>query len=83
MLLTLPLLGFIIVMIVQMVYRGEPDVRSILAAVGLALVFFLAAMVLAIIKKLTVDFVVPVMFLRRNGCWAAWREFYRLLCVHF
>jgi hypothetical protein len=83
MILTLPLLGVIIFMILQMVYRGEPDVRRILAAAGLALVFFLAAMVLAIIKKLTVDFVLPVMFLRRTGCWAAWREFYRLLCVHF
>jgi hypothetical protein len=83
MVLILPLLGIIIGLILRMIYRGEPDVHSILTVVGIALTFFLVVMVLVIVKKLTVDFVVPVMFLRRSGCWAAWREFYRLLCAHF
>ncbi len=83
MVLTLPLVGIIIVLILKMIYHGEPEFGSILTAIGLALALFLVAMVFAVIKKFTTDFVVPVMFLRRSGCLAAWREFYRLLCAHF
>ena len=79
MILTLPLLGIIVVMILRMVYRGEPDVGAILVCVGLALVFFLVAVIVALIKKFLVDFVVPIMLLRRTSCLAAWKEFYRLL----
>jgi hypothetical protein len=83
MVLTLSLLGIIAVMILKMIYRGEPDVAGILMAVGLGLALFLVAMVFAIIKKFTVDFVVPIMLLRRSRCLAAWREFSRLLSAHF
>ena len=80
--LTLPLLVTIAVLIVRMFLRGEPDVGGIVTAVGLALVFFLLAIVFAVIQKFTVDFVVPVMFLRGGKCWAAWKEFYGLLSAH-
>ena len=83
MVLTLSLLGIIAVMILKMIYRGEPDVAGILMAVGLGLALFLVATVFAIIKKFTVDFVVPIMLLRRSRCLAAWREFSRLLSAHF
>jgi hypothetical protein len=83
MILTLPLVGIIIFMIVRMAYRGEPDAGGILTTVGLAVGLCLVAVVMAVVKKLTKDFVVPVMFLRRTGCWAAWREFYRMFCAHF
>ena len=73
MILTLPLLGFIAVLVLKMVYRGEPDVGGIVTAVGLGLAILLVAMVFAIIKKFMVDFVVPIMFLRRSKCLAAWR----------
>ncbi len=77
--LTLPVLATIIVLILRMVLRGEPDVGGIVTAASLALVFFFLAVALAIIKKFTVDFVVPIMFLRGGKCWAAWKEFYGLL----
>ncbi len=83
MILTLPLLGLIAVPVLKMIYRGEPDVGGIVTAAGLALAFFLAVMVFAIIKKTMVDFIVPIMFLRRSKCLAAWKEFYRLLSGHF
>ena len=83
MVLTLPLLGIIAVMILKMIYRGEPDVAGIMTAIGLGLALFLVAIVFAIIKKFTVDFVVPIMLLRRSKCLAAWREFYGLLTAHF
>lgn len=83
MILTLPPLGIIAVMILKMIYRGEPDLAGIMTAIGLGLALLLVAIVFAIIKKFTVDFVVPIMLLRRTKCLAAWREFYGLLAAHF
>jgi hypothetical protein len=80
--LTLPLVVLIIVMIFRMVQRGEPDVGGILGAVGLGLVLVGLAIVFAIIHKLTTDFVVPIMFLRRNRCLKAWRELWTLLSAN-
>jgi hypothetical protein len=80
--LTLPLLVTIAVMILRMVFRGEPNLNGIVTAAGLALVFFVLAIVFAIIKKFTADFVAPIMFLRGGKCWAAWKEFYGLLSAN-
>jgi hypothetical protein len=80
--LTLPLLVTIAVMILRMVFRGEPNLNGIVTVAGLALVFFVLAIVFAIIKKFTVDFVAPIMFLRGGKCWAAWKEFYGLLSAN-
>ncbi len=82
MILTLPLLVIICVLIVKMVLRGEPDPGGIVTSVGLGLAFFLVAIVFCIIKKFTVDFVVPIMRLRQSKCLAAWKEFYGLLSSH-
>jgi len=82
-LLTLPLLGMIAVIVLKMVYQGEPDVGGIVTAVSLALGFFLVAIAFAIVKKFMVDFVVPIMFLRRSRCLTAWKEFNHLLGTHF
>jgi len=80
--LTLPLVVVIAVMIFRMVQRGEPDVGGILGAVGLGLTLIVVAMVFAVIHKLTTDFVVPIMFLRRSRCLTAWNELWRLLSSH-
>ena len=80
--LTLSLVVLIAVMIFRMVQRGEPDVGGILGAVGLGLVLVGLAIVFAIIHKLTTDFVVPIMFLRRNRCLKAWRELWALLSAN-
>jgi hypothetical protein len=79
MVLMLPMLAGIAVIIVRMVLRGEPDAAGIMAAVGLALIFFAAAIVYGLIRKFTTDFVVPILFLRGGKCLAAWREFWGLL----
>ena len=77
--LTLPLVVMIAVMIFKMVQRGEPDAVGILGATGLGLVLIAVAVVFAIIHKLTTDFVVPIMFLRRSRCLTAWKELWTLL----
>ena len=80
--LMLPLLVTIAVLILRMVFHGEPDAGGIVLAAGLAMVFLGLAIVCAIIHKFMVDFVVPIMFLRHGKCWAAWKEFYGLLSAH-
>ena len=62
--------------------RGEVNIPAVMMAVGLCLLFFLLAIVFALIQKFTVDFVVPIMFLRRSRCLAAWKEFWGLLASH-
>ena len=79
MVLVLPLVGFILVIVFRMIYRGEPDIGGIMLAVGLGLMMVLVAMVFALIHKFTTDFVVPIMYLRGSKCLAAWREFFSLL----
>ncbi len=82
MVLTLPLLLFIVVTIGRMILRGEADVAGIVVSVGLVLGLVGIALVLAIIHKFTADFVVPILFLRGGKCLAAWREFYHLLAAN-
>jgi len=79
MILMLPMLAGIAVLIVRMILRGEPDIGGIMLAAGLVLVFLLLAFVLVLIRKFTMDFVVPILFLRGGKCLAAWREFWGLL----
>lgn len=78
----LPLLVLSLVITGRMFLAGQFDPDGILRAVGLGLLFFCVAIVLAIIKKLTLDFVVPIMFLRRNRCLTAWKELGTLISGH-
>jgi hypothetical protein len=78
----LPLLAAIGVIIGRMILRGEVEMGGIVLAAGLALLFFLVAIFFTLIKKFTVDFVVPIMFLRGAKCRAAWREFFGLFKAH-
>jgi hypothetical protein len=82
MVLMLPLLVFMAVDIIRMVLQGEPDLGGVMLAVGLGLALFFVSIVFALIHKFTVDFVVPIMFLRNGTCAAAWREFWGLLAAN-
>jgi len=79
MLVTLPLLALVIVPVCKMVARGAPNAAAIALAAGALLVFIVAAIVFAVIGKLTTDFVVPIMFRRGGKCLAAWGELRGLL----
>jgi hypothetical protein len=71
---TLPLLIVAIVIVGRMFVAGRFVANGIIQAVGFGFSFFCAAIAFAIIRKLTLDFVVPIMFLRRNRCLSAWKE---------
>ena len=78
----LPLLAVIGVAVWRMIERGEPTLHGVLVAVFAGLAFAAIAIVGAVIMKLTTDFVVPIMFLRRNRCLEAWREFRSLSALN-
>ena len=82
MVLTLPLVVFMVLAILRMFLQGEVNVAGVLTAVGFGLGLLLVALVLAIVRKFLVDFVVPIQFLRKGTCGAAWRELFALLAEH-
>jgi hypothetical protein len=80
--LILPMLAFIALTIIRMVLKGAPDVVGVMSAIALVLVMIGLILVFALIHKLLMDFIVPIMFLRGGTCLAAWREFNSLLVAN-
>jgi hypothetical protein len=58
------------------------NVFTITGAMLSAVLFVTLVIVFALIQKFTMDFVVPIMFLRTTSCVTAWREFLALLSVN-
>ncbi len=59
---------------------GGPNPLGIILMVLLAIFLVIPTLIFfALIDKFTMDFVVPIMFLRQGTCMAAWREFWQLL----
>lgn len=73
-LLTLPLVALMVFLIIGMVKAGEPSVGAIVLSAVALMAVILIGTVLLVIRKLTMDFVVPIMFLRRQTCREGWRE---------
>ncbi len=82
MLPALPLFVAICVAIWRMIERGAVTAPGVLLAIVAGLAFVGVCIVGAVISKLTTDFVVPIMFLRRNRCLQAWKEFLGLLAAN-
>jgi hypothetical protein len=82
MFLSLPLAVGMLFIVVRMIHRGRADQGGILLAVGLGLALFALVVCYLLIRRFTLDFVVPIMFLRRMPCTVAWREFSGLLGAH-
>jgi len=82
MVLFLPLVVFIAIEIIHMALQNEANLPAIMICAALVLVLIVVSVVFALIHKFTVDFVVPILYLRGGTCIAAWGEFWRLLTVH-
>jgi hypothetical protein len=89
--IVLSLIGFIViilpvilmvVLIGIMVSAGDPSAAPILGVVFLILSVICISICLGLIGKFTMDFVVPIMFLRTKSVTAAWREFLDILSVN-
>jgi hypothetical protein len=76
------LVALLVVAIIGMVSAGRPDVGGIALAVGSFLTLLVLGLTFFLIGKLTTDFVVPIMLVRRCRCLAGWRELIRLFSGH-
>jgi len=71
----------IILLIVLVAGKSGDSVNLMLVAgvILLTMLFVVVLICLALVRKFTMDFVVPIMFLRTAGCVDGWREFMQLL----
>jgi len=77
----LPIFG-IVLFIIMMASRTGPLVASISGIVILGLLIFVLLIALFLVKKFTMDFVVPIMFLQGAGCVAGWQQFMTILSAN-
>jgi hypothetical protein len=77
----LPLLivGLLIFMTIA---GGGPHVVPVLGFVTIGFIVFAISIVFILVHKFTMDFVVPIMFLRTTSCTGGWREFLGLLSAN-
>ena len=78
----LPLLILLIIAIVDMARHGHATGGGIVLAVAMGLALFGSSIAFALIRKFTMDFVVPIMYLRDTTTAAAWREFWKVLTAN-
>lgn len=76
-----PILG-IVLLVITMVTGAVPKVVSIPGIIIFGLIIFVLSIALSLVKKFTLDFVVPIMFLQTASCVAGWREFLTILSVN-
>ena len=80
-LVILPILG-IVFLVIMMVSEACLPAISVPGIVILGLLTFVVSTTLFLVKKFTLDFVIPVMFLRTASCVAGWREFMTILSAN-
>ena len=61
----------------------SPDFASVMVVAGLIGLFIGVVFLFALVRKLTTDFVVPIMYLRSNTCLDAWKELWALIAARF
>lgn len=82
----MPLVAALVAGVLMMVNRGKAGALGIVVFLCALLLLLGFALALFLVKKLTSDFVVPIMYLRRRKCLECWGEFRRLLSgnlLHF
>ncbi|MCH7558414.1 MAG: hypothetical protein IIB56_13295 [Planctomycetes bacterium] len=68
---------------IAMIMAGNGlSVIAVLGSVMIGLIIFTISITLFLVGKFTMDFVVPIMFLRTTSCTAGWREFLTILSVN-
>jgi hypothetical protein len=77
----LPVLGMVFLIIMAVSKTGLYAI-SIPGIVTLGLFIFVISITMFLVKKFTMDFIVPIMFLRTASCVAGWREFMTILSAN-
>jgi len=77
-------LPFLLILgVIAMIIVGNGlTVIAVLGGVMIGLLILVISIIFALIAKFTMDFVVPIMFLRTTSCTAGWREFLTILSVN-
>jgi hypothetical protein len=83
MLITVPLVIFMVLLTIPMFRNDSWNFGGIMILAALGMVMILIGIFFFLIRKLTKDFVVPIMYLRGSRCVAAWSEFRHLLGANF
>lgn len=73
---------FMIILIIMTASTGAPSVGPILGLVFLVLCVIFISICLGVVGSFTMNFVVPIMFLRTTSIRAAWREFLDILSIN-
>lgn len=76
-----PILG-IVLFIIMIAAKAVTAIVFVPIIIMLGLIVFVLAIALALVRKFTFDFVVPIMFLRTASCTAGWRELLTILSVN-
>lgn len=79
---TLPLLVLIGIAGFKMFTHDSWNFGGIMAMIAIGMVMMIVSICFALVRKLMMDFVVPIMYLRGSRCLDAWREFLKLLGAH-
>jgi hypothetical protein len=89
--IVLGLIGFVVIglpillavgCIVMMIAGDGALAIGVLGGILIGLVILVGAIIFGLIRKFTMDFVIPIMFLRTISCIAGWREFLTILSVN-
>ena len=89
--IVLGLIGFVVIglpillavgCIVMMIAGDGAIAIGLLGGILIGLFILVGAIIFGLISKFTMDFVVPIMFLRTTSCTAGWREFLTILSVN-
>ena len=72
--ITLPLVVLLVVLVAGMVNAGAANAAGVALSAGSLLLIVALGITFVVLRKLTMDFVVPIMFLRRKKCLESWRE---------
>ncbi|MDD5326722.1 MAG: hypothetical protein PHY02_02785 [Phycisphaerae bacterium] len=76
-----PIVG-IVFFAIMMASKAVTYIAAIPGIILCGLIVFVIAVALALVRKFTFDFVVPIMFLRTESCMAGWREFRTILSAN-
>jgi hypothetical protein len=82
-LITVPIIVFGFLVAMPMFRHDSWNVAGVMILIGLGFALLLIGICFGLIRKLTMDFVVPIMYLRGSRCLAAWREFRQMLSANF
>ncbi len=77
--LFLPVLGGFVVAILRMAIHERATFAGVVAALALFAGLLVVSVLLWVVGRLLKDFVIPIQYLHRNRCAAAWQEFFGLI----